>query len=397
MTEPGYGFSPLSHRREAFSRFVIVQALSSGGDGIVALALAGSLFFDISPSAASSRVALSLVLTVLPFGVVAPLLGPAMDRHPQGRRAMLVLAGAGRAVTALIMASNLNSLVLFPTAFLSLVCSKAFSIARSALVPVLVKDEERLVEANARLSLISTASGFIFIVPGYVVQHFIGSNWTLRCAAIAFSTAAIMAVRIDVKSASERAAERSRFVAVTNSVQVAAVAMAMLRGIVGFTAFLIAFSFRRTDADTWMFGVVVALSSIGTFLGAVVAPPARRLIREERILVAALVMVACGAIVSTRLDGLGAACVLSLVVANSTSVGKMAFDSLAQRDSPPSDHGRIMARFEAGFQLVWVLGALMPVRISIPLRFGAIMIALTATVVAVVYGFGGWAALRRRF
>src|SRR4051812_20346448 len=104
-----------------FSRLVTTQALSVGGDTLVAIALAGSLFFDISPSAARGRVALSLVLTMAPFAIVAPLLGPAIDRRRSGRRGMLVLVSAGRAIAAVLMARHLHGLTLFPIAFASLV------------------------------------------------------------------------------------------------------------------------------------------------------------------------------------------------------------------------------------------------------------------------------------
>src|SRR5207248_4566360 len=82
-----------------FSRLVIAQALSACGDTLVAVALAGSLFFAISPSAARGRVALSLLLTMAPFAVVAPFLGPAIDRRKGGRRSTLVGASAGRVLS----------------------------------------------------------------------------------------------------------------------------------------------------------------------------------------------------------------------------------------------------------------------------------------------------------
>src|SRR5690349_8065938 len=59
-----------------FARFARAHALLGAGDTLVALALAGSLFFSISPDAARGRVALYLVLTMAPFAVVAPLIGP---------------------------------------------------------------------------------------------------------------------------------------------------------------------------------------------------------------------------------------------------------------------------------------------------------------------------------
>ena len=77
-----------------FSRLAVVHGLSSAGDAMVAIALAGSIFFNVSVKAAQSRVALSLALTVAPFAIVGPLLGPVVERVRGGRRA--IVAGVGR-------------------------------------------------------------------------------------------------------------------------------------------------------------------------------------------------------------------------------------------------------------------------------------------------------------
>ena len=70
---------PARHVRP-FTRLARTHAMSAAGDGAVAIALAGSLFFSLDYEAARWRVVLYLVLTLLPFTVVAPLIGPAIDR-----------------------------------------------------------------------------------------------------------------------------------------------------------------------------------------------------------------------------------------------------------------------------------------------------------------------------
>jgi MFS family permease len=117
-----------------------VHVLSIAGDTLVTMSLAGSLFFSISPSAARGRVALYLLLTMAPFAVVAPLLGPLLDRSRRGRRTMVVAASAGRAVACLLMARHLNGWPLFPEAFAVLVLSKGYAVTKSALVPAAVTD-----------------------------------------------------------------------------------------------------------------------------------------------------------------------------------------------------------------------------------------------------------------
>jgi hypothetical protein len=50
----------------------------------VAVALAGTLFFNASVSQARSQVAIALLVTMAPFAVLAPLIGPLLDRAPAG-------------------------------------------------------------------------------------------------------------------------------------------------------------------------------------------------------------------------------------------------------------------------------------------------------------------------
>jgi MFS family permease len=128
-----------------FSRLALVHVLSTAGDTLVTMALADSVFFSISPGAARDRVALYLLLTMAPFAVVAPVLGPMLDKKRSGRRLMVIAAAAGRAVVCLFMAGHLDGLLLFPEAFAVLVCSKAHLVTKSALVPGTVGHEGQLV------------------------------------------------------------------------------------------------------------------------------------------------------------------------------------------------------------------------------------------------------------
>src|SRR5918999_1507774 len=70
-----------------FGRLLFFQATGAAGDALIALALAGSLFFSVPTAEARGRVALYLLLTVAPFAVVAPLLSRYLDRHRGSSRA----------------------------------------------------------------------------------------------------------------------------------------------------------------------------------------------------------------------------------------------------------------------------------------------------------------------
>src|SRR4051794_41567116 len=100
-----------------------------------------------------------------PFAVVAPLVGPAIDRLSGGRRLMLILSTGMRALVCLFMVSHVDDLFLFPSAFLILVLGKGYGIGKAALVPTVVSDESELVKVNSRLSLLSGVIGLAVGAP----------------------------------------------------------------------------------------------------------------------------------------------------------------------------------------------------------------------------------------
>ncbi len=128
-------FADLFDQRHPFGRLALTQVLLTAGDTVFAVSLAGSLFFSISPDAAKSKIVLYLLLTIAPFAVVAPALGPLVDRSRGARRAMVVTSALGRAILCVFLARDIHSLLLFPEAFAMLVLSKVFLITKGALVP----------------------------------------------------------------------------------------------------------------------------------------------------------------------------------------------------------------------------------------------------------------------
>jgi len=125
----------LFDQRRPFGRLALTHVLMTAGDTLFAVSLAGSLFFSISPTAAKDKVLLYLLLTMGPFAVVAPALGPLIDRSRGARRAMVVASAVGRAALCPFLARDIHSLLLFPEAFAMLVLSKVYLVTKGALVP----------------------------------------------------------------------------------------------------------------------------------------------------------------------------------------------------------------------------------------------------------------------
>jgi MFS family permease len=379
-----------------FTRLARTHVLAVAGDTLIAIALAGSLFFNIDPTDARWKVAAYLALTMAPFAFVAPLVGPTLDRVRGGRRWMIVGANALRAVICVLMIGHVDSLLLFPEAFALLVLSKSYHVAKSAIVPTVVRSDEELVEANAKLSLLSGAVGFAAAIPGGLATLIADAEGVLVVAVLVFAAAAIVALQVPATQVAPLpATEEERAELRGGGILLAASAMGLLRGIVGFLTFLLAFDLRSGDAPAWQFGVVLAVSGVGALLGAVAAPALRRSTDEETILTILLTLTAVTGVATAFIGGLTSAAVIALAVGAAASGGKLAFDSLVQRDAPDANRGRSFARFETRFQLIWVIGAFIPVAFDLPARLGYLVVAGTAGFAAFSY-LAGQRALKAR-
>lgn len=70
----------LLDQKTPFGRLALTHVVLTAGDALLTVSLAGSIFFKVSTGEARSNVILYLLLTMAPFAVVAPLLGPIIDR-----------------------------------------------------------------------------------------------------------------------------------------------------------------------------------------------------------------------------------------------------------------------------------------------------------------------------
>ncbi|MGH9102609.1 MAG: MFS transporter [Acidimicrobiales bacterium] len=392
----------IRHPTTPFGRLAVTHIAMVAADTLVTVALAGSLFFSISPDAARGQVGLYLLLTIAPFVVVAPVLSPLLDRGRSARRGMVVASAGARAVLCVLMAGDTHSLLLFPEAFLILVASKAYTVTKSSLVPGTVGGSHELVSANSRLSLLSGLTSLVAggIGSGLLAIPGVGSPWVLRLDALVLVGAGVAGTRLLPAGPSWAAAQdtppapgaRRRWsMRASGSLYggwapltlVAGSAMAVLRGGVGFLTFLLAFDLRREGASTLLYGAVLVAAATGNLVATLLAPRLRRFVGEDRILFASLVAVAAMA-VGAAMAGAGNAAVAGLagVMGLGAGCGKVSFDALVQRDAPELHQGRAFGRFETRFQLAWVLGGLVPVVAAIPMRSGAVVLAFAMAVAA---------------
>jgi len=384
--------------RQALDRLSWVHGAGALGDGMVAVALAGTLFFAVPLAAARPRVGLYLLVTVAPFAVVAPLLGRLLDGRRGASRLAMVGAFTGRAVLATLAASRLDSWELYPLTFGLLVCSRVHGISRSAIVPELAGPDRPLVAVNGRCARVAAAGATVGALLAVGVHRFFGGAGVLHVAGVVFLGGAALAVLLPGTrhrrgSAAgtgvyDHVAEGALLAAagLTTRLRLARSASALNRAVAGFTLFLLAFALRKHGVQTAGLGLLLAAVGIGGVAGAFTVPHLGRLFREEGLLLFGLGLSAACTLLLAGHVGVVTGALAGLLMGAAVAAARLGFESLVQREVPLAARGTAITRAETTFQLAWVLGALPPV--ALPLPTGPALLAVGALCVAAGLGYG---------
>ncbi len=183
--------------RTGLSTLIELTAAGGAGDAFVAVSLAGTIFFSTSVDQARGKVVLFLLVTMAPFAVLAPFIGPALDRLQQGRRYLLAGTLLARGLLCWGMSAAINSPVtLLPAAFGILVLQKAYGVARASVTPRLLPAEISLVTANARSQLVALIASILAGVLAAGIQATAGAAWVLRVGTLIYLAAMFIALRL---------------------------------------------------------------------------------------------------------------------------------------------------------------------------------------------------------
>lgn len=358
-------------------QLIEVHGLSSAGDALVAVSLAGSLFFRVPIGQARGRVALYLLITMAPFALLAPLVGPLLDRVRRGRRLAIAATLVGRGVLALSLARALSGsapLELYPAAFGLLLLAKAYGVARSSVVPRLLPRGVSLVRVNSRVTLAGLLLAAFAVPLGGGISAIAGSAWTLRLAAVVFFVGAGLTfgfpLHMDTTEELPREAgpraRRRLFLhreELGSRVPIALVAAGTLRGVNGFLTIFLAFLLRDrggldgVTSGNAALGLVVGAAALGGLMGTGLGG------RIESRAPLALSMVAIATSAAACLSGavfygLPTMLLLALLTGTAQAVSKLALDSLVQRDVDERVRSSAFSLSESALQLAWVLGGL---------------------------------------
>jgi MFS family permease len=364
------------------SRLIHMHFFNTAGDAAVAISLAGTLFFTVPSGEARGQVALFLGLTMLPFAIVAPLIGPFLDRFAHGRRWAIGATMAVRAFLCWVLASALpeQSPVMFPAALGVLVASKAYGVTRAAAVPRLLPRDFTLVKANGRVSMAGIV-GVAVSAPLAGLASLAGPEWVLRYAFVLFVCATLGAVRLPSAVDSSAGEGHLSFrdegqtagggfrMRMPANVAYALRANCAPKWLYGFLLMFMAFLLQEHPIDGWsstvLLGIVAGAAGLGNILGVVTASVVRR-IRPAVAVSVVMVADAAVALAAALLYSVPLLAVLGLVTGLGQALAKFSLDSSIQASIPSAVQASAFARSDTTLQLAWVIGGF--VGIALPLH-----------------------------
>jgi MFS family permease len=355
--------------RTGLGRLIEISAAHSAGDALVTISLAGALFLGMPVGQARGQVALYLLITMVPFTVVAPFVGPVLDRFRSGRRYVMAGTLFARGLLCWGMASSVvykDTLSLLPAALAVLVLSKAYNVSRAAIMPSVLPAEVTLVTANARVSLFAlvAAGGAAGAAAG--LTAWLGAAWVLRGAMIVFLVAGVMAVRLprhvdspDPEDLEERTIRSLFKVGPVVGESMRANIAIRLQG--GFLVFFLLFLVQDKHLPGLAPGVALGLLAVaaggGGLLGAAAASWARSH-APQLIVLGMLALTMVTTIVTAFFFNVWTAVGVSLAGAFAQSLGKLALDAIVQREIGEEIRSSTFGVVESVLQLAWVFGGL---------------------------------------
>jgi hypothetical protein len=355
--------------RSGLAALIGTHSLQAAGDALVAVSLASTAFFQVSAEAARGKIALYLLLTLLPFSLLVPVAAPLLDRFPHGRRNIIALTTGGRGLVAWTLAGSLASLALYPQALAILVLQRAYTVARAAAVVRVRPPALGLVASNARLNIASLASSGVAAAVGVLIAKTLGTAWDLRLAAVLFLIAAVTSLRLpsqidDARSLDGGKAEKFSMTAAPAQIRRALLATVSLRAVTGLLTLGLAILLKAHKAPAPVVALTLGAAVGGGLLGTALAS---RLSAERTARLTAIALLA--PTVACLLAAVTGATTFKVLAVGSVglgaSLGKYALDAALQSHALPSQIGSAFARSETALQLGWALGGALGLGLSL--------------------------------
>lgn len=394
--------------RTGLGRLIELTAGSGAGDALITGALATTVLFGLPVGEARGSVALYLVITMIPFALVAPFVGPILDRLRSGRRYVMAGTLFGRGLLGFAMAAAVGPgdlVTLFAAALGALVLSKAYHVSRAAIMPSVLPAGVSLVSANARVALFSLVAAGAAVPVAAGLASWLGAAWALRLATAVFIVAGVHAVRLprhvdspepepgpETTSEDESPAP-ARWRTILNAGPAVTDSMLANVGIRVFSGFLLFFllflvqeghvpGMRSATSQTGfapliLIALLAAAAGLGGLAGAAAATWARH--RSPQLIVLLTAAFALAVTVITAIFfNLWWALGVAFAGAFAQELGKLALDAIVQREIGEEVRSSTFGVVEALLQVAWVFGGLVGLALSLTENGRAGLLVLAA-------------------
>ena len=355
--------------RSGLTALTYATMLNYATDAAIAVSLANTLFFSAATAESKSKVALYLLITVAPFALVAPVIGPLLDRLQRGRRVALAASFVGRAVLAVVMAFHFNDWGLYPAALGVMVLSKSFTVLRAAVTPRVLPEAITLVTTNSRLTTFGLVAGAVFGAGAAGFAKLTGSQGALIYTAVLCGLGAWLCLRIpawvehtegEVPASMRGRPAGAKRQPMGRRVVVSLWANCAIRILTGFLMLFVAFVVKaQTEHEPArqliLLGIVGAAAGIGSFVGNGVGAR-QSFARSDALVFGCVGASAAGALAVAVLPGITVAAICALVAATASALAKVCLDAVIQRDLPERSRASAFGRSETVLQLAWVFG-----------------------------------------
>jgi hypothetical protein len=360
--------------RSGLSSLTYATMMQYAASAAIAVALANTLFFAAATAESRANVALYLLITVAPFAVVAPVIGPLLDRLQHGRRVAMAMSFAGRTFLLIVMATHVNDWLLYPAALGFLVLAKSFDVLQSAVTPRLLPPAITLVKTNSRLTAFGLAAAAVSGAVAAGVAALAGSPGALLFTAVICLAGAALCLRIpswvEVTEGEVPASLRAETTDALDAarhrqpmgrhVVVALWGNGTVRVLTGFLTLFVAFAVKaQTEGSPgWqlmLLGIVGAAAGAGSFLGNAVGAR-MHFGKPDQVILGCVAAGLTMAVLAALVSGIAVAAVTALVAATGSAMAKACLDALIQRDVPEASRASAFGRSETVLQTAWVLG-----------------------------------------
>lgn len=382
--------------RSGLSRLTYATMMNYGADAAIAVALANTLFFAAATAESRSNVALYLLITVAPFAVVAPVIGPLLDRLQRGRRAAMAVSFAGRLLLLVVLAMHLDDWLLYPAALGFMVLSKSYNVVKAAVTPRLLPPEITLVKTNSRISVFGLAAGGVIggVAAGFAAL--LGSEAALYFTMVVCFAGTVLCLRIPSwvertegeTPASLRAGDTDDLAAARRRQPMGRHLVVALWGngctrlLTGFLTLFVAFVVKANTEGSpgeqaLLLGALGAAGGAGSFLGNT-SGARLHFGKPDHVIIGCIAAGLTMAVMVALVPGIIIATVTALVAGTGSALAKVCLDAVIQRDMPETSRASAFGRSETVLQLAWVFGGAMGILVppTYWIGFGSLSLVL---------------------